>query len=151
MYVPQSAQALTPESIHLPDSVAPDEGPCALQSSDLSTPSLDLLPGWASGLPESADQSLVLAQGLDAWLQFAHPDDVSIVAGAGALDADDALMPPEVAMIARPGELAPQAEDLLQAYQQAVADMYPEDQEGEQNDFSHRALHFDLLDDSAWE
>lgn len=139
MYVPPSAQSLAPESVHLPDSVAPDEGSCALQSFDLSTPGFNLLPGWASGLPANDDQSLVLSQGLDAWLQFAHPDDVSIVDGAGALVAGDVadyvMMCPEVAMIARPGELAPQAEDLLQAYQQAVSVMYPEDQEGQHNDF----------------
>jgi hypothetical protein len=150
MYPPQSAQSLLPEVVHLPDSIPPDEGSCTLQSLDLSTPGLDLLSGWESGLPVSDDQSLMLAQGLDAWLQFEHPDDVSIVDGADALDAGDpaehVILPPECSMAARPGELSPQAEDLLQQYQQAAPGMYPADQMDQQDDFSHRVLRFGLLD-----
>jgi hypothetical protein len=113
----QGAQALTQEDIHLPDSAQPDTDACALQDVDLTLPGFDLLPGWSSDLAPSDVQSPVLAQSLDAWLQV-----------------DD------------PGELAAQAQALLQDYQQAVPQTYPEDQMDQVNAFSHRALHLCLLD-----
>lgn len=150
MYSPQSAQSLVPEAIHPPDSVAPDEGSCTLQPIDLDAPGLDLLPAWVSGLPVSDAQSPVLAQGLDAWVQFEHPDDLSILDSAHALlasaGAEYNLPAPERSMSARPGELSTQAQAMLQRDQQDMSSMSPADQREQHNDFSHRALRFGLLE-----
>ena len=79
-------QALPSEAIHLPDSIEPDEGPCALQDADLTTPGLDLLPGWSSGLPDS--DVLSPPSGLDVWGPLNYPDDLSLMGCLGLLEAE---------------------------------------------------------------
>lgn len=142
------------DTIHLPDSVAPDDRACALQAFDLTTPDFDLPSAWSSDFPLAGVQALVQSQGLNAWLPYDHPTDVALVDDDAALNsvnaanaAESLAAQPERSMPARPGDLSDQAQDALQDYQQSVPQSYPQAWEDQLHAFSHRALHLCLLDD----